>query len=159
LRRCPVAPSAFFSSMRAFWSLHAQRPCSQWQRSCGLEVTHIDINSAPKCSICSFQRTSQIEFTLRETVDEGQGVVDHVGSEPHVCDGVATAVESGDVGLGYWWGLCCVIESGRRAIDCWRPSGSFKFPAPRVRDITASCTNSPTPITATSAYKAFLVLL
>lgn len=36
----------------------------------------IDINSALKCSICSFLRTSQIEFTLRETVDEGQGVVD-----------------------------------------------------------------------------------
>jgi hypothetical protein len=41
-------------------------------------IYDIDINSARKCSICSFQRTSQIEFTLRETVDEGEGVVDQV---------------------------------------------------------------------------------
>ena len=34
------------------------RPCSQLQRSCGLDFTGIDINSALKCSICSFQRTS-----------------------------------------------------------------------------------------------------
>jgi hypothetical protein len=47
------------------------RPCSRWRRSCGLEFTNIDINSARKRSICSFQRTSQIEFTLRKTVDEG----------------------------------------------------------------------------------------
>jgi hypothetical protein len=38
----------------------------------------IDINSALKCSICSLQHTSQIEFALRETVDEGEGVVDQV---------------------------------------------------------------------------------
>jgi hypothetical protein len=98
-----------FVYARYSWSLLAQRPYSQWQRSCGLDITHIDINSAPKCSICSFQRTSQIEFTLRETIDEGQGVVDHVGSEPHVCDGVATVMEGGNVDLGYIGGGCVVL--------------------------------------------------
>jgi hypothetical protein len=88
-RRQPLMSILYMNRMR----LHVRRPCSQSQRSCGLEVTHIDINSAPKCSICSFQRTSQIEFTLRETVDEGQGIVDHIRGQPHVCDMAAVRLK------------------------------------------------------------------
>lgn len=35
------------------------------------------------CSICSFQRTSEIQLPLLERVEVGQGVVDEVCREPH----------------------------------------------------------------------------
>ena len=37
-----------------------------------------------KCSICSFVRTSQIEFTLLDRVEVGLGVVYEICGEPHV---------------------------------------------------------------------------
>ena len=72
-------------SGRAVWGTY---PCSAHVLNGGDFVAYstqtlISIQ-LDKCSIRSFQRTSQIEFSLRETVDEGEGVVDQVRGQPHV---------------------------------------------------------------------------
>lgn len=48
----------------------------------------ISMELASKCSICSFQlvRTSEIQFTLFEGVQVGEGICDQLGRQTHYCD-------------------------------------------------------------------------